>query len=163
MLYRVFRLALIILTAMPLAAFRMPVSSNARETLLYDVRGAFVTARPNVPQGLVIATDMLVDEAIRLTTRAAMLPRTIISVRIENAVHIPLLIGTRHEAKVTVQAISVGSGEPVAVGSFQASVFLFGNEDAEKALAEKIADRIATEFRLNGGRPSTIASALTAP
>jgi hypothetical protein len=160
MFRRLSRFALIVLTALPLTAFRMPAGHEKREQLLYDVRGAFVTARGNVPQGLVIATDMLVDEAIRGTTRASMLPRTIIAIRIEKASRIPQLIGSRHEAKVTVQVISVSSGEAIAEGGFETSVFLLEAGEADTVLAGKIADRIAQEFRLKGdGRPA-IASAL---
>ena len=64
-------------------AFRMPAASESPENLLYDVRGAFVTARPTVPQEQVITTDMLVDEAVRATVRKTMLPRSIISVGID--------------------------------------------------------------------------------
>lgn len=160
MVRRAFRLAFILLMALPLAAFRMPAADEAREKLLYDVRGAFVTARPDVPKELVIATDMLVDEAIRSTVRTTMLPRTIIAVRIDKASHVPLLIGSRHEAVVTVQAISVASGEPVAEGTFKASIFLLDAQGADRQLAERIADRIAGEFRLDGQRRPAIASAL---
>ena len=107
MFRRLLGLTLVVVTALPLMAFRMPAESQPHEKLLYDVRGAFVTARPDVPQALVIATDMLVDEAIRTTVRSTTLPRTIISVRIEHATRMPLLIGSRHEAKVSVKAISV--------------------------------------------------------
>ncbi|MGK6316826.1 hypothetical protein [Neorhizobium sp. DT-125] len=160
MVRRVFRLAFIVLTALPLTAFRMPEADAVREKLLYDVRGAFVTARPDVPRELVIATDMLVDEAIRATVRTTVLPRTIIAVRIDRASHMPLLIGSRHEVTVTVQAISVSSGEPIAEGTFRTSIFLLDAAEADRQLAEGIADRIAGEFRLDGQRRPAIASAL---
>ncbi|MFB9953222.1 hypothetical protein ACFFP0_30670 [Rhizobium puerariae] len=154
------RLALIVLTTLPLMAFRMPAAEEVREKLLYDVRGAFVTARPSVSQGLVIATDMLVDEAIRSTVRSTMLPRTIISVRIDETSQTPLIVGSRHGAKVTVKVISLASGEPIAEGAFKASIFLLDGGEANKELAEEIADRIAGEFRLNGAPRPTVASAL---
>lgn len=160
MLRHASRFALIIFAALPLMAFRMPTEDEKREKLLYDVRGAFVTARPDVPQGLVIATDMLIDEAIRTTVRSVILPRTIISVRIDAASHIPLLIGSRHEAKVTVRAISVVSGEPIAEGVFKTSIFLLDTKEADKELAGRIAERIAGEFKLDGGQRPAIASAL---
>jgi hypothetical protein len=160
MFRRLSRFALIVLAALPLTAFRMPAGHETREQFLYDVRGAFVTARGNVPQGLVIAIDMLVDEAIRATSRSTMLPRTIIAIRIEKTSQVPQLIGSRHEAKVAVQVISVSSGEAIAEGNFETSIFLLEAGDGNTALAEKIADRIAAEFRLKGdGRPA-IASAL---
>lgn len=160
MFRRLVSVIFVLLAAMSLMSFRMPMGDDAAEKLLYDVRGAFVTARPTVPQGLVIATDMLVDEAIRSTVRSVMLPRTILSVRIEETSHTPLLIGARHEAKVTVKAISVSSGEPIAQGTFKASLFLINKGDGHRELAERIADKIASEFRLDGQRRPTIASAL---
>jgi hypothetical protein len=160
MVRRAFYLVRLLLVAFPLTAFRMPSADEARDNLLYDVRGAFVTARPNVPQGLVIATDMLVDEAIRATVRSTILPRTIIAVRIDETSQVPLVVGSRHEAKVTVQAISVASGDPIAEGSFRTSIFLIHGEEADKALAEQIADKIAGEFRLKGGGRPALASAL---
>jgi len=160
MVRRVFRLAFILLAALPLTAFRMPDANETREKLLYDVRGAFVTARPDVPKELVIATDMLVDEAIRATVRSTMLPRTIIAVRIDKASHMPFLIGSRHEATVTVQAISVSSGEPIAEGTFKTSIFLLNGQEADRELAGRIADRIAGEFRLDGQHRPAIANAL---
>jgi hypothetical protein len=159
----VLRLALILTLTPSLMAFRMPLEDGVRDKLLYDVRGAFVTARPDVPQGLVIATDMLIDEAVRLTMRSSMLPRTIISVRIDRAAPVPVVFGRRLEARVTVQAVSVSTGEPVATGSFETSVFFFGDKDADAALARKIADRVASEFRLRSGHSATITSALFEP
>jgi len=159
MFRRLVSIALIVLASLPLMAFRMPAASESGDKMLYDVRGAFVTARPNVPQGLVIQIDLLMDVAIRSTVRQKLLPRTILSVRIEETSHTPLMIGSRHQAKVTVKAISVASGEPIAQGTFSTSVFLLNGEEADKGLAEKIADKISSEFRLQDGRP-TIASAL---
>ncbi|WP_105424473.1 hypothetical protein [Neorhizobium tomejilense] len=160
MFRRLSRFCLIALTALPLMSFRLEQANTAQEKLFYDVRGAFVTARPDVPKELVIATDMLVDEAIRATVRSIALPRTIISVRIDEMSHMPMLIGSRHEAKVTVQAISVNSGEPIARGTFKTSIYLLDGDTADRDLAEKIADRISSEFRLDGQRRPTMATAL---
>ena len=159
MLRRSLRTALILFFVLPLAAFRMPSSDQNRQGLVYDVRGAFVTAKPDVPQVLVTEVDGLVDVAIRATMRSSMLPRTILSVRISNVSATPVLFGSRHSANVTVQAISVASGEPVAEGGFTASVFIFDPHGADRALAEKVAARIASEFRLDTGAHGSLASA----
>jgi hypothetical protein len=159
MFRRLASIAVIVLATLPLMAFRMPEATDAGEKMLYDVRGAFVTARPSVPQGLVIAIDLLMDESIRSTVRSTLLPRTILSVRIEETSHSRLMIGNRHEARVTVKAISVASGEPLAEGTFITSVFMLNSGGPDRELAQKIAERIASEFRLQDGRP-TIASAL---
>lgn len=160
MFRRCFHLALIFALSLPLTGFRMPSRSEAKERLLYDVRGAFVTARAEVSQSLVLATDTLVDDAIRSTLRSTMLPRTIIVVRIDRAARVPLLLGARHEATVTVQAVAVGTGEPVAEGRFETSVYLLQSDGADQLLAQKIAERIASEFRLDAPRHRALVSAL---
>lgn len=160
MFQRAVLISVVFCSALSLMSFRMPETSKVADKLLYDVRGAFVTARPNVSQSLVIATDMLVDEAIRSTVRSKMLPRTIISVRIESTSRKNVLFGNRHEAEVSVKAIAVSNGEAIAQGKFTTSVFLMDGKDVERELAQRIADRIASEFRLEGPRRASIASAL---
>jgi hypothetical protein len=156
-----FRLALAPLAVMMLASFRMPVNEDAAERMLFDVRGAFVTAQPDVPRELIAWTDSLVDASIQSTTRSFMLPRTILTVRIGQAKRTPLLIGNRYSASITVKAISVGSGEPIAEGSFEASVLRFGKDGADMVLAERIAERIASEFRLGEPRRGALVTALS--
>lgn len=144
-----------------LTGFRMPEKENAAERMLYDVRGAFVTAQPDVPPDLIAWTDSLVDASIQATTRSFMLPRTILTVRIGEAKRTPALLGTRYSASVTVKAVSVGSGEPIAEGSFEMSVLRFVAEGGNRVLAEKIADRIASEFQLKDPRRSAVLTALS--
>lgn len=149
---RRFRVAAVLPLAMlMLTGFRMPAAEEQAERMLYDVRGAFVTAQPDVSRDLITGTDILVDSAIRATSRSMMLPRTILTVRLSDTRRSPVLFGHRYSAKVTVKVISVGSGEPVAEGEFETSVMNFGKEPADSPLAEKIATRIASEFQL--GRP----------
>lgn len=145
------RIIAIPLAVLMLAGFRMPAAEEQAERMLYDVRGAFVTAQPDVPRDLITGTDILVDSAIRATSRSMMLPRTILTVRLSDTRRSPVLFGHRYSARVMVKVISVGSGEPVAEGEFETSVMSFGKEPADSPLAEKIATRIASEFQL--GRP----------
>lgn len=161
MFLRALRIIVILSAILPLAGFRMPADRQVSDDLVYDVRGAFVTARADVEKGLINAINVLVDEAVRATVRSTMLPRAILSVRIEKMSRTSLVIGSRYEARVTVKAISVESGEPVAEGTFVTSVFRLDSRNADWALAERIAGRIINEFRLErqGARP-TIASAL---
>lgn len=155
-------LILLALSALPLMSFRMEEQATvSREKLFYDVRGALVTARADVSRDLVAETDRLVDAAIRATIRQISLPRTILTVRIDRAGYLPFIIGGRHEARVSIEAIAVGTGEMIAAGSFGASVFALEKEDGDALLAEKIASRIATEFRLDGKGGSTLATALS--
>lgn len=159
MLRRPLFAASIILLALPLTGFRMPASGEVRDKMLYDVRGAFVTARPDIPRTLVTATDDMVDAAIQKTTRSMMLPRAILAVKIDRMTTASTFLGNRHLAHVTVQAVSVSSGDPIAEGSFIASVFLFDTKDADRELARKISERIMTEFRLDGTARRTLVSA----
>jgi len=151
MLLRSARIVIIPLAVLMLAGFRMPAAEEQAERVLYDVRGAFVTAQPDVSPNLIAGTDILVDSAIRATSRSIMLPRTILTVRLSDTRRSPVLFGHRYSARVMVKVISVGSGEPVAEGEFETSVMSFGKEPADSPLAEKIATRIASEFQL--GRP----------
>jgi hypothetical protein len=161
MLFLSSRIAAVSLAVVLLTGFRMPAKEDAAERMLYDVRGAFVTAQPDISPELIAWTDSLVDASIQATTRSFMLPRTILTVKIGEAKRRPALLGTRYSASVTVKAISVGSGEAIAEGSFETSVLRFGKDGAEKVLAEKIADRIASEFHLKDPRRSAILTALS--
>lgn len=160
MVLRSLRIVLASLAVILLAGFRMPATDEASERLLYDVRGAFVTAQPDVSRELIARTDFLVDTAIRSTSRSMLLPRTILTVRIGDTKRAPLLFGVRHSANVTVKVISVGSGEPVAEGSFETSVLTFGKDASDSPLAEKIATRIASEFRLGKPQGAAMVTAL---
>lgn len=155
------RLAVIVPAALLLMSFSIKAVDNKRGIgPIYDIRGAFVAARPDIPVALIAGTDRRVDAAIRATVRSMSLPRAILTVRITRAEGLAILFGRRHEAKVTVDATSVTTGERVASASFSVTTTVFGKDSPEDALAAKIADRVAVEFRLNGGRPATIASAL---
>ena len=160
MFLRLLRIVFAPLAVLLLASFRMPAAEQISEQLLYDVRGAFVTARPDVSRDLIAQTDILVDAAIRATSRSLLLPRTILTVRIGETTRSPLLFGNRYSATVLVKAIAVGSGEPVAEGGFEASVLTFGRDSADAPLAEKIAERIASEFRLDAPRRGAVVTAL---
>jgi hypothetical protein len=161
MLFCSSRIAAVSLAVVLLTGFRMPAKEDVAERMLYDVRGAFVTAQPDISPELIAWTDSLVDASIQATTRSFMLPRTILTVKIGEAKRMPALLGTRYSASVTVKAISVGSGEPVAEGSFETSVLRFGKDGADQVLAEKIADRIASEFHLRDPRRSAVLTALS--
>lgn len=161
MLFCSSRIAAVSLALVLLTGFRMPEKEDAAERMLYDVRGAFVTAQTDVPPELIAWTDSLVDASIQATTRSFMLPRAILTVKIGEAKRMPALLGTRYSAAVTVKAISVGSGEPIAEGSFNMSVLRFGEEGADRVLAGKIADRIASEFHLKDPRRSAVLTALS--
>lgn len=160
MYLRFSRLILILSCALPLMSFRMEQASAPAENLLYDVRGAVVTAQADVSRKLVAETDRLVDQAVQATVRQISLPRAILAVRIDRTAYVPLVIGGRHEARVTVEAIAVGNGEPIADGGFKVSAFALDRTNGDEILAERIARRIAAEFRLKERGRTTLATAL---
>lgn len=154
------RLAFLFMSWLLLSGFRLTAGDQPSEPLLYDVRGAFVTARSDVSGGLIARTDRLVDMAIRTTVRQKALPRTILTVRISETGYLPLVVGARFRAKVTIEATAVGNGEKIAVGSFTVSTFALDSDHADARLADRIAERIVSEFRLQKAGPSTLATAL---
>lgn len=154
------RLAFLFMSWLLLSGFRLTAGDQPSEPLLYDVRGAFVTARSDVSAGLIARTDRLVDMAIRTTVRQKALPRTILTVRISETGYLPLVVGARFRAKVTIEATAVGNGEKIAVGSFTVSTFALDSDHADARLADRIAERIVSEFRLQKAGPSTLATAL---
>jgi hypothetical protein len=101
-----------------------------------------------------------VNEAIVSTVRERVLPRTILTIRVEGLAKTPLLFGGRREATVSVKAVAVSNGDVIAEGSFDVSVFSLRSDTVNLLLAERIADRLAAEFRLAGERRSTLATAL---
>jgi hypothetical protein len=155
------RVLAVSLAMLVLTGFRMPVAQPSDGELLYDVRGAFVAAQPDVSSELIAWTDSLVDASIQATTRSFLLPRAILTIRIDETQHTPLLMGNRYSAKVAIRVVSVLSGEPVAEGGFSTSVLRLGKEGAEMVLAQKIAERIAAEFRLEAPRSSAALTALS--
>ena len=157
---RLFRHFLVLSCVLPLMSFRMEQAGMPPENLLYDVRSAIVTAQADVSRQLVAETDRLVDQAIHATVRQVSLPRAILAVRIDRTAYVPLVIGGRHEARVTVEAIAVGNGEPIADGGFKVSAFALDRANGDEILAERIARRIAAEFRLREQGRTTLATAL---
>jgi hypothetical protein len=154
------QVAFIAIAAFALMSFRMEPSAGRSEALFYDVRGAFVAARGDVSHPLVAETDRLVNEAISATVRESTLPRTVLTVRIERVRPIPVVVGSRAEAKVTVEAVAVANGEIIASGGFRASAYSIRENSIDDLLAERIAERVALEFRLGGERRTTLATAL---
>lgn len=155
------RFSFFVLAWLILSSFRIaPETRNADLPLMYDVRGAFVSASPSISPRLVAETNNLVDAAIRATFRKTLLPRTILTIRILGTSRTQYLVGTRYSATISVDATAVGNGEKVAAGKFEVSSFNLNNSHSEQALARRIAERVAEEFRLNDAAPSTLATAL---
>lgn len=155
------RFSLIVLAWLILSSFRIaPEMRTADLPIMYDVRGAFVSAPPSVSRTLVAETGNMVDAAIRATFRKTLLPRTILTIRILATNRTTYVVGTRYSATISVDATAVGNGEKVATGRFEVSAFNFNDSHSDVALARKIAERLAEEFRLEDSAPSTLATAL---
>lgn len=155
------RFSLLVLAWLTLSSFRLAHEDRPVEaSILYDVRGAFVSASPKVSRRLVAETDALVDESVRATFRATLLPRAVLTIRIVEVKRQNYLVGAKFSAKVSVDATAVGNGEKIAAGIFTVSSFALHAEHGDSALARRIADRITFEFRLQDTGPSTLATAL---
>jgi hypothetical protein len=156
-----FRLTVLGLAWLMLGGFRMAaVEEQAQQHLLYDVRGAFVSAHVDISRRLVADIDRLVDDSIRATFRQTAMPRAVLTIRIIDAGRLPLFVGARYRAKVTVEATAVGNGERIAVGSFAVTAFAFDADAGDALLAARVATRIAREFSLEDNAISTLATAL---
>lgn len=158
---RLFPVCLLMAVLPLLMSFRLETAARDPDSLLYDVRGAFVAARSDIPTVIVAETDRLVNEAIFSTVRQRVLPRTILTVRIHRLTKLPVLLGRKREAAVLVKAVSVANGEVIAEGSFSVVVFSLNAGSIDLLLAERIAERVAAEFQLSGERRSTLATALS--
>jgi hypothetical protein len=155
------RFSVALLALLTLSGFRMASGDRQAESqVLYDVRGAFVSAKADVSRRLVADTDRFVDDAIRATFRQKSLPRTVLTIRIVETGMLPLIVGGRYSAKVIVDATAVGNGEKIASGNFTVSTFAIDGDYADRILAARIAERVAREFRLQDTVPSTLATAL---
>jgi hypothetical protein len=154
------RIVLVCLAWLMLSSFRLHTAESGADPLLYDVRGAFVTGSPAISRLLVDETDRLVDQSIRATFRKTAVPRAVLTIRIVETGHLPLVVGARVRAKVTVEATAVGNGEKIAAGGFTISTFALDGRHAQARLAARIAQRVAEEFRLRDAGRSTLATAL---
>jgi hypothetical protein len=145
-----------------LMSFSMgPVAEQPR--LYYDVRDAFVAARPDISHALMLGIDRQIGAAIGATYRPVMLPRVVLTVRLDRVAQTDFLFGTRHSAAVTVKAASVTTGEVIAAAIFDVSAFALDATVADELLANRISDRIRREFRLNEPLRNQLASSAPAP
>lgn len=157
---RASQVAATVIAALLLMSFRLDTSAGQNEALLYDVRGAFVAARGEISHPLVTETDRLVNEAIAATVRSITLPRAVLTVRIERVTRVPVVLGRKAEALVTVEAVAVGDGEIIAAGNFRVSAYSMRAGAIDGLLADRVAERVSREFRLDGERRMTLATAL---
>ncbi|PYG56674.1 hypothetical protein [Rhizobium sp. UGM030330-04] len=154
------RLGIVVLACFALMSFRLESEATNTDRLLYDVRGAFVAARPDVAPALMQSIHAQVQSAIRTTARGETRPRVVLTIRLTSVTRAPFLFGERASAKVIVRAAAVATGEVIAEAKFTATVVSFDNQSIEQELAYGVAERVIREFRLSRPGPTTLATAL---
>jgi hypothetical protein len=152
MVARSFRIAAAIGFVMLLASCSVFYGRSINRPLVYFVRNVTVMADARVPLDLIGSVDSRVSAAIAATRAPAGAERVVLLVKIDR-----LGFGQgarRHlaQAKFTVTATSVETGEPVAQGSFTVNSPTDNPRWARQALAEEIAARIRFAFSLTTPR-----------
>ncbi len=115
---------------------------------LYDVRDVTVFANQPGSAGLIAGVDRRVSDAIAATRRLEMVPRVVLSVRLERVRKAMGVESDRHEAEFSVDAVSVDNGAILASGDFKAITYSDAVEMRDEILAEAIAARIRAAFGL---------------
>ena len=152
------RLCILVLASLALMSFRLETETRDADRLLYDVRGAFVAARPEVSADLMQTIHYEISSAIQATTRDKTRPRVVLTIRLLTVTNTSLMFGERASARVLVRAAAVQTGEVVAETTFTATILGLDRSTIQRELANGIADRVITEFRLDN--PSTVTTAL---
>lgn len=154
------RVGILLLACLSLMSFKLAASNEVSGQLIYDVRGAFVAARPDVSADLMQMIHRQVSDAIGATIRDNIRPRVVLTIRLASVRKIPFLFGQRSSARVIVRAASVTTGEVIAEAKFTATIVGFDDQTMENELAYGVAERVIREFRLDRPAPSTLATAL---
>ena len=157
---RLKRLGIVVLACFTLMSFRLEPEATNADRLLYDVRGAFVAARPDVAPALMQSIHAQLQNAIKTTARGEIRPRVVLTIRLASVTRGPFLLGERASARVIVRAAAVATGEVIAEAKFTATVVSFDNQSIEQDLAYGVAERVIREFRLSRPGPTTLATAL---
>lgn len=157
---RLKRLGIVVLACFTLMSFRLEPEATNADRLLYDVRGAFVAARPDVAPALMQSIHAQLQNAIKTTARGEIRPRVVLTIRLASVTRGPFLFGERASARVIVRAAAVATGEVIAEAKFTATVVSFDNQSIEQDLADGVAERVIREFRLSRPGPTTLATAL---
>lgn len=152
------RLGILLLASFALMSFRLEPEVGDVDRLLFDVRGAFVAAQPNISGDLMQSIQYQISNAIRSTTRDKGRPRVVLTIRILSVSKGSFIFGERASARVVVRAAAVQTGEVIAQASFTATILDMDKSLIDHELASGVAERVISEFRLN--RPAPLATAL---
>ncbi len=152
------RLCVLLPMSLVLMSFRLEPEARDADRLLYDVRGAFVAAKPDVSAELMQTIHYEISNAVESTNRDRTRPRVVLTIRLLDVTKASLIFGERASARVVVRAAAVQTGEVVAESKFTATLIGIDKSSTERELAHGIAERVITEFRLN--HPSAVTTAL---
>ena len=152
------RLGMILLASLALMSFRLEPEAGGGERLLYDVRGAFVAARPDISADIMQSIHYRVSNAIKSTMRDETRPRVVLTIRLVSVTKGSFMFGERASARVIVRAAAVQTGEVIAEAKFTATIIGIDKSSIEQELAYGVAERVISEFSLN--RPSAVTTAL---
>jgi len=114
----------------------------------YDVRAAVVMAGPDVPLPLVQGVERRVSDAVAATVRTEVLPRVVLTVRLDNVATSIGLDKNKNEVEVKVTAASVDTGAVVSEGDFKVLTETTAPSLAAESLAEEVAARVRSLFWL---------------
>lgn len=166
MFARSLRIAAAVGLLMVLASCTLLHGRSIDRPLVYYVRNVTVMADARIPLDLIESVDRRVSAAIAATRAPAGAERVVLLVKID---HLGFGEGARRrlaQAKFTVTATSVETGEPVAQGFFTVNSPTDDPRWTRQALAEEIAARIRFAFSLTTPRirkaqpPRTISTRL---
>ena len=79
------RLGILVLACFVFMSFRLEPEATNTDRLLYDVRGAFVAARPDVAPALMQSIHAQVQNAIKMTARGETRPRVVLTIRLASS------------------------------------------------------------------------------
>jgi hypothetical protein len=114
----------------------------------YDVRAAVVMAGPNVPLPLVQGVERRVSDAVAATVRTEVLPRVVLTVRLDNVATSIGLDKNKNQIDVKVSAASVDTGAVISEGEFKVLTQTSTSSLAVESLAEEVAARVRSLFYL---------------
>lgn len=148
MLSRLLRFTAGVVCVLLLAGCLSRVVDPAPKKFFYDVRAVVVVAGPKVPLSLVQGVERRMSDAVAATARSELLPRVVLTVRLEQVGISIGLDNNKNEAEVKVSAASVETGEVIAQGEFKVLTETGSASLAAESLAEEVAARLRSLFYL---------------
>jgi hypothetical protein len=111
-----------------------------------------VLGGPGIAGPLLSGISDRVNAAINATVRTDVYPRVVLTIRIVSVTKGQGFDNNRNVAKITADAASVDDGSVIGVSAFDVSSFANDPAMADQILAEDIAARLRSAFKLTAGR-----------